>query len=295
MLLLPVAIVLAIMGALAFSMTRQGAVSVAEVDRQYDLEASRYLAEAGLRLVRWQNEKEGCTSSQAFTGVGLPGMAGTVTITELLVKSGEMTMTATATGPLGSVSSARREKIEMYDRKTLLSMTIPDADGDDIYIKVGMPKQAGTVCLEASDGAAHSLIKFGLGKLVDHSRVGTAELSLHETLAGTGMQRTLAVHRVTRDWKDDDSTWTFPWTSAGGDYQAVADAVAAINPAGGPDAGRYVWRVDSLVRSWIDGKYANFGVLFKPSNMNGTRFGSLEYGTATQRPRLKIGYYLRCA
>jgi hypothetical protein len=244
-----------------------------------------------LRLVRWQNEKEGCTSSQSFTAVGLPRMGGTVAITELLVKSGEITMTATATAPLGSVASARREKIKMYDRKTLLPMTIPESDGDDIFIRLGSVKQGGTPTMEATDNIAHPLIKYSLGKLPDHSRVATAELSLFQSTQGTGQAvRAVALHRLTRDWKDDDATWMFPWTAPGADYAAAAEASTAV--AGN---GRYAWRIDSLVRRWIAGVVPNYGVLLKPSGLNGARFDSLEQAVVNQRPSLKMQYYLRCA
>lgn len=289
MLLLPVAVALAVMGALAYTMTRQGAMSVAEVDRQYDLEAARYLAEAGLRLVKWRNEKEGCASAEAFTSLSLPGMGGTVSITELLVAGGEMTMTATARAPLGSESTAQRRKLKMYERKTLYRMTVPDADGKDIFIRSGSSAQGGTATMEATDGTAYPLIRYSLSKLESQSRVVKAELSLYESVPGsaTGM-RTLALHRLTRDWKDNDATWTFPWTSPGGDYLAAPDASAALGTNR-----RYAWRIDTLVRRWIDGGAPNFGVLLKPSGMNGARLNSLE--NASERPRLVIDYYMRCA
>jgi hypothetical protein len=291
MLLLPVAIMLAITGALAYTMTRQGAMSVAQVDRQYDLEAARYLAGAGLRLVKWQNEKESCTSAQKFTWSPLPGVAGTVTVTDLVVKSGEMTMTVVATGPLGSVSSARREKLKMYERKTLYEMTLPSTEGNDIFIKSGLPKQGGTGTLEARDGSAHPLIKFGLSKLVDHSRVARATLSVYQSApASVQSQPSLSLHPLTRDWKDDDATWTFPWAAPGGDYVA---SPAATVPIGG--IGTYSWRIDSLARAWIDGKTLNYGVLLKPYGLNGAKFESLESGSADKRPSILIHYYKRCA
>jgi hypothetical protein len=289
MLLLPVAIMLAITGALAYTMTRQGAMSVSQVDRQYDLEQARYLAEAGLRLVKWRNEKESCYSSQGFTAVALPRVKGTVSITELVVNSSDMTMTATATGPLGAVSSARRVSLRMYERKATYPLLVAATEGQDTFIRSGSPKQGTAKLLEATDGSAHPLGRFGLAKLDDNARLAKATLVmvLASSISGQS-ERSVALHTLTREWKADDATWTFPWATPGGDYNPVA--VASVKITGN---GTYSWRIDSLARSWANASVVNYGLLLKPSGLNGAQFHSLE-ASPSLKPKLVIDYYKRC-
>lgn len=291
MLLLPVAIVLAITGALAYTMTREGAMSVAGVDRQYDLEAARYLAEAGLRLAKWQNEKRGCGSEVAFDGVTLPGVAGAVRATDVAADGADIDIDVVATGPLGSVSSASRRNLQRFDRSAVQQLILAASDGDDTYIQSGSATQGSSPVLQATDNASYPLIRYSLGKVPSRSRIARAELSLYQfTSSSVQVERSISVHAVTRDWKKDDATWIFPWTSPGGDYQPALEATASIVG----NSGRYAWRIDSLVRQWWGGALVNHGVLLKPSGLNGANFYSFE-NTSSEKPRLMIDYYLRCS
>lgn len=288
MLLLPVTIAMAVIGALAYSMTREGAMGVSAIDRQYDLESARYLAEAGVRLAKWQNEKQGCSSSRKFTDVSLPGVAGTVTAANIRVKNGDIDVTVVSSTPLGAASTLQRTNLGFYDRTALRQLTIPASDGKDTFIRSGSGNQASADFLEATDNRAHPLVEFSLNDLPDDAMIASAELSMyHYDTKSVQVVRSLAAHAVTRDARYDDATWTFPWTNAGGDYDPVAAASTAI--AGN---GRYAWRIDALARRWLSKAQPNYGVLFKPLGLNEARFYSLN--NAAERPRLAVQYYARC-
>ena len=52
--LLPVTLVLAIVGTLAYVMTRDGTMNVSTIDAQYETDRMRYLAEAGVNLLKFR-------------------------------------------------------------------------------------------------------------------------------------------------------------------------------------------------------------------------------------------------
>jgi hypothetical protein len=142
----------------------------------------------------------------------------------------------------------------------------------------------------------------------------TLTMTVSQTIAGN---QTMELHRVTSDWGegssatldfrdgfgaqavDGDATWihTFRpdkrWTSAGGDFDATADATAdagststtftfASNPA-----------MIAHVQSWVDQPAANFGwIVIGNESTSGTskRLDSREGAPATLRPALTIDF-----
>lgn len=292
MLLLPVVIVLSIMGALAYGMTRQGSVGMSAVDAQYDMEVTRYLAEAGLRLAKWQNEKIGCGSTQRFANVQIPGVAGSVNIDGPIVLDHEKFMVSvTATSARGSVSSVSRDKMMFFDRARRYPMTLPASALKDTYISSLFPTSSygSSNFLEATDNKEHMLVNVSVASIPTHARVMSAGLSLY-MFNSTSVQteRKLAVHAVTRAWSDGSATWNSPWsTSPGGSIEAQPLDTVAV-----PSLGRYTWNIASLMRRWDSGALGNYGVLFKPVGLNEARFYSIN--SAVQPPRLDIEYNLRC-
>ena len=290
MLLLPVAIALAITGALAYTMTREGAISVSAVDDQYDIEVARYLAEGGVRLAKWQSEKRGCNNPARFATVALPG--GSVVANSVTVNGGEIDIVVTATSTAravargGAVNRLERKKLAFFDRKTPDRVSLDDNDGEDTFVRIGSGKQGDANYLEATDGKSHPLLKFSLG-LADNVRIVKAELSLYQYYSNSvQVERALAVHPVTRNW-NKDATWTSSFASAGGDYEANPAATVAIAANG-----RYTWQITPLVARWVVDKGRNYGVLFKPLGLNEARFYSLN--NAFQKPGLVIDYNKRC-
>lgn len=292
LLLLPVALALSIMGALAYAMTRGAADDASAVDAQYELEATRYLAEAGLRLAKWQNEKINCDSNRRFVDVRLPGVAGTVTANSITIKKEEFTATVTAKSPRGTVSTITRDKMMFYDRTQQYDTVLPDSAFKDTTISSIFPNASfGNLSwLEASDGRAHPLLSVSLSSFPSKARVTKATLWLYLNSSNSVQTvRELAVHAVTRGWTDGSATWNSPWnTSPGGSYEMQPESVTAI-------AGTnrfYRWDIGPLMRRWHSGELANFGMLFKPLGLNDTRFNSIDANN--NEPRVDVSYHLRC-
>jgi hypothetical protein len=289
-LLLPVALTLAIVGALAYTMTREGSMGVSAVDAEYDTDVARYLAEAGANLAKWQNEKRGCLSSVGFNTVNLPGgsiAAGNSDI--ILTSKGVLTANVTATSTRGAVNRLSRAW-DLHNLGSRSSVTIGSSGSSDTFIREGSTAQNGSTGLELTDGKAHALLKFAPSSIPKNGLIVKAELKLYQwDTKSTQPTRTLAVHRVTRDWSTGKATWTSPWDMAGGDYAPAPAAVSAID-----GIGTYNWRVDALVDGWASQALPNFGVLLKPGGLLEARFYSFESDINDKRPQLVIDYYPSC-
>jgi len=289
LLLLPVAIALAVMGALAYSMTRGGAADAGAVDAQYDVEATRYLAEAGLRLAKWQNEKKGCKSELRFTNVRLPGVAGAMSVSTLEVDKEKFKATVTATSDRGTVSSLSGDKMMFFDRSDEDDTTLKPKD---TYISSISPNESynNSGSLAATDGKAHILVSMPLGEIPNDARATKATLWMFLSSSNSVQTvRGLAAHAVTRGWSDGSATWNSPWnTSPGGSYDPRPETFTPIAGAGE----WYKWELGPLVRRWESGAQNNFGVLLKPTGLNGAIFNSVDAGI--RKLYVDVSYHLRC-
>lgn len=290
MLLLPVALVLAITGALAYTMTREGGMGVSAIDAEYDTEVARYLAEAGMNLAKWQNQKRGCGQPRSFDSVTLPG--GTVTARNgdiLADDDGTLRVAVAAATASGAAQRLERRAIVMHDLRSDKAITLDAAGGAiDTFIREGSGAQAQGTSLQVSDHKAHGLIRFPTSLVPRGALVTFAELKLYYAGSdSTQSPRSLALHRVTQDWSET-ATWTSPWSATpGGAYAPQAEAIAQI------EGNRlYALRIDTLVQDWVGGSLADHGLLLKPSGLLEARFASFE--AAANGPQLLVRYYPRC-
>jgi hypothetical protein len=107
---------------------------------------------------------------------------------------------------------------------------------------------------------------------------------------------TFDFHRITRSWVENQFNWENystgnAWTTIGGDFNATVVASKTINSS---DVGTYVeisgTALTQLVQDWLDGTFANHGLLIKsPTETGGPAFNttiSAKEGTNGQRPEL---------
>ena len=297
MLLLPVALMLAVVGTLTYTMTREGSMSLASVNADYETEAARYLAEGGARLAIWQNERIGCSSEIAFGKLDLPGIGSITSGTIKREGSNTMNISVSATTPARPSNPPPAEfvitgrKVMVHKRADLTTITLNGAGGNDTSIKLGVSNSlASAKELELSDGKAHALIRFSMPGDTDNAVILSAQLKLVQLYTDSTQPGSLAVHRVMRDWGAGTS-WDSPWSTPGGDYAPSATASVAV----GPELKEYGLPIEGLVQSWanktIDDKQ---GVLLKPSGMLNARFHSLDAATTSNKPKLVVRYYPRC-
>ena len=150
------------------------------------------------------------------------------------------------------------------------------------------------VIMSGGSAARRGIIQFDLSSIPVGANVSSAILSLW---TGSGLTNVnMSIHRVTRTWTEAGSTWnTYDgsnnWTTAGGDYDAAADANAT--PSSTTAGTQTNWTITSLVQEWVDGT-ANNGMIVKltteSGNTTGHLFRSSDNADAATRPKLVITY-----
>ncbi len=302
-LLLPVALTLAVVGMLAYTMTQEGSMNVSAVDAQYDIERARYLAASGVQLAKWRAAKDDCDEDDLDFDKVLEGIKffdGSIALGNVVFKTvdmggGNLTVSLVATTERGTVHALTRKE-QVVDLTEVKSATIiGPGDADTTIVKnnpAGQSAQASADTLTATAGNAYPLLLFELPADLDRASIIEADLKLTKR-NGNAMQqgRSLAVHRVTRAWSAASVSWTTPWVNEGGDYVDTATDRVVIDPLFLPYNGAYTWHIESLAQSWANYRASNHGVLLKPTNLANVQFVSFN---GANKPELVLRYYKRC-
>jgi hypothetical protein len=282
MVLLPVTLALAIVGAM----------SASAVDAQYDTERARYLAEAGVNLLKWRNEQSSCSSAQGFVSpfTGLEG--GTITSSGVSNKKSILGMTLTATTTRGTVNKVvldEKTGVALHDLSQKSEITISAQNGSDGFIRRDpVAGDTTSAYLETTDGNAHGLIKFDLGTARTGAMITEATLRLYLGSIQSTQAGTLGVHRMLRAWPLL-MNWTNGWTNPGGDFSPQPSNLYATPLAA---ATTYTTRIDGVVQGWATQPAINLGLLLKPTGLLAARFNSFE--AATNQPQIFLRYYPLC-
>lgn len=292
LLLLPVALTLALVGTLAYGLSRDGSMSVSEVDAKYDIEAARYLAQAGVTLARWRNEKLGCSSTKRFTDLTLAGVPG-ATLSASQVSLDGRYWKISVTASTGRTTRSVLDYRAMRYSRANANETAPiiPSGANDTTIKDRPGAMANVPLLETLEGKSYALINFdSLPSELNDALIVSAQLTLTHMSSNTQGPRSLGLHRVTTKW-DATASWTAPWSSPGGDY--VQKPVWTVPIDGSSTANvDYTWRIDPLVEGWVSGAIPKQGVLFKPIGPLDAKFYSLD--STSFKPKLVVRYYPRC-
>ncbi|MER7501442.1 DNRLRE domain-containing protein [Nonomuraea pusilla] len=125
--------------------------------------------------------------------------------------------------------------------------------------------------------------------------ISQATLSLWGAGA-TGTGASFTAHKLTKTF-DESATWTSPWASAGGDFDATALATVTGVTA---TPGWRQWTVTDAAKAWLADPAANKGLLVKVGNEAGTAKQSVSFlsGEADEpvlRPRLRVTYKEKAA
>lgn len=293
MVLLPVTLVLATVGALAYAMTRDGAMHVNAIDTQYQIDKARYLAEAGVNLVRWRNEQIGCGSKLGFTGTVTGVDGGTIVAKDADIqfdKKNGLAMTVTATTTAGAVNQVVRDMphaVAVYDLSKKVEVTVGAQNGGDAFIRFGSALTSGLPYLEVTDDTAHGLLKFGLPSLKAGIMISHADLTVYQASNQSTQPVSLSVHRLTTAWSFL-TTWFLGWATPGGDFAPEASATVAI-----VGNGAYSLRIDPLVQTWVSGDAPNNGMLLRGAGLNVARFSSFEANN--NQPQIFLRYFPQCS
>ncbi len=285
--LLPVVLALAVVGALAFSMTREGGMGAAAVDADYEIARVRYLAEAGVTLARWQNEQEGCGSTKRHTApVLFPG--GRVTIDRVGKADRGVSVDVTASLDPAAAGAARATLAlsrEVQMRTVKETLLVDDKSADTYIGSNGATNVDGLSELIVADGKSHALIRFKPIPEVKDSVIARAELRVElELLKLLGTTGTLTVHGIEREWEPKNVSWTAPWTTPGGDAGPALGSLTVRRDE------EIAIRVDALAQDWAAG-LPELGMLIKSEGITEARIESFESG---DEPKLFVRHYVLC-
>jgi hypothetical protein len=293
--LLSVSILLVVLGALAFAMSRQGAMAAHAVDAQYDTETARYLAEAGLNVAEWRDRQAGCKKNDGLVKPSRIDGSGTYTAS---IANGGKTLAIDAVGkaePGGAQVALSRNNVAAHTN-VASDVTLGGAAGEDTFLTAdaALVPQHGRRYLELTQAKSVALLQFDLPADLDGAVVVKAELSLRQYQSNSVLPALLvSVHRVTRDWDNNLASWIMArllagWASAGGDY--MAGNVAALAIAGN---NTYTWDITALADGWANHAFPNYGLLLLADGpLQQARFYGFQSGQTT--PALHLTYYRKC-
>jgi Tfp pilus assembly protein PilX len=330
-LLLPMALTLVAVGALAYAMTRDAGTSITRVDAAYDTEVARYLAESAVNLARWKNNQTNCSSTPATfpptdlyrynlasgnVGTTPADRVGTMTLNNISVVGNNSSSdkgniivdvrSATPTTPPVSsgattmtplpASAGIVRTVFRYNLTSVKQTTITGGGGADTYIYTGanpVPKGAAAYMELTDNGPGDQ--SYGL------LRFSLSTLPKNALVKDATLRLTLT--NVGIVWGGlptlDIYRVTTPWDPATATWalpwsKAGGDIANSRVATSFIDLGVvYDWRIDTLVAGWMDGTLANNGLLLKPNYLYKTRFSAFGSGGADD-PQLTVTYYERC-
>lgn len=292
--LIAVALMLAVIGALALAMSREGAMAAQSVEADYDAAAAHSLAEAGLNLAKWRNQRIGCRSRVDLAPTVVPGI-GSFSATVDKASSNTLDIVATGSTPSGAQASVSRIKVQTHDPARSVSKVVSANGARSTYIDASFADTplAGGTFVELTGGRSSALLKFGLSDIPADSSVTSAQLTLKQ-YQSSPLAAAVSVRRVLRSWDELSTTWNTAapgasWDRPGGDFSA--GSIATVTVGGN---GNYSWDVTTLVDGWASNLYPNNGLLLAPdAPLQQARFYSFGAGFG-QVPTLAVTYIPPC-
>ena len=291
--LFAVALMLAVIGALALTMSREGAMAAQSVEGEYDAAVAHSLAEAALNLAKWRNQRVDCKSRNDLALTTVPGLGSFSAIVDK-APSNTLTMVATASTPSGAQVSLARKNVVTHELAKTTTKAVSASGARSTYIDASFPDtpMASATYMELTAGRSRALLKFGLGDIPVDSSVTSALLTL--TVAQTSPNAGLvSIRRVLRPWDEPAVTWNTagpgPWATPGGEFSAGSAAKAMV----GTNAS-YTWDVTALVDGWAARTYPNNGLLLSPDGpLQQARFHGFGAGTGLV-PTMTVTYIPPC-
>ena len=213
---------------------------------------------------------------------------------------------------LPSATEAQVQTVDLApSRDNSLFEEVPGqtSNGAGEYLFVGVTEAMG------GNAKRRALLAFDIaGGLPAGAMVTSATLTLNMSMSIVG-ETNVTVHRLTSDWGEagsdapgqegrgtaalaGDVTWTNTffdtanWTTAGGDFVAMASATTPVAADGS-----YTWgpsaEMTADVQAWVNDPASNFGWIVLGDEVlmpTAKRFDSRENSTASNRPMLRIEF-----
>lgn len=213
-------------------------------------------------------------------GTGVPSDTGTIALRPV---SGRAQFLAVR--PSGLIEEVRSGTVVLLaEGDATLTESTPDTN-------VGTAASLDVYPWEPSS-TRRSVVRFPLGALPRGATVSSARVLLQASQT-FGVERSIALHRVTTPWDERAVTWqgtgAQPWTAPGGDIAATPSARATLTWGGTLPLAAFTVTAD--VQAMVDGTLANDGWLVKDESEDTSQaywfFSSREGGDV---PRLEVAY-----
>ena len=295
--LLPVVVGLTLIAAIAYYLTREGAMNVDINSSEIKIADARNIAEAGFRYKQQQLESLGCTGySTAFETVNIDinhsfsVKAGATGGTNLEISSD---------GIIGDTKvNVSNPNTAIYsDFSQLATFTKGNGLEDTFIDSQATIPNTGATTLKLFGGtglpAKRPLLYFDISTIPQGSTVITAKLTMTVPTAPL-IPATVGVYKLTSKWDSMTATWALTdgkfW--ANGAF-SPADYVAPATPSSNlyiSTTGQQNFDVKGLVSEWVNNPSTNHGLVLAPTtNTADIAFASNETTTSTP-PSLEVTY-----
>ncbi|GAC1412881.1 MAG: hypothetical protein NVSMB6_14770 [Burkholderiaceae bacterium] len=313
-LMITVALMLAVLGALAFVMTREGGTVASRGDLTRDGAVAAYLARAGFVQQQWSADNAGCSGYQPVSSDKLPGGTFSTTITPTSGKLVTITSTGLATlgtsaVPTGGRATRSRSNVTIHQvAMPVQAMPFYPGGGDTfVYGPNNVQAQRNfsgdDVLYVAKTTNGRALLRFDLTSIPVNSTIVKATLQLSRYRGDAYTYGTVSVHPVTTNWTYNGVTWNTPgtggsWSTPGGDF---AGYDASIPPTASVLSGEntHLWDLQpELVDRWVNqaANFPNYGVILNAETNTGdfTFVSSIGAIAAADKPILTVSYHPPC-
>ncbi len=300
--MLPVAIIIAVVGSIAYLISNQTTFNVNSVSAYSEDTYTDYVAQAGLQHALWTANKSGC-SNYAMVDTAF----GAHSYNAVFAPTDESPVNITVTGTLanGNTRSITRNNVPIYDYTSPATIILqPGSEGKDSFIEgqsshTDHNKENDNHLRINSQSTKEDriLIQFDLSTLPSTAIIESASLELNVS-NNKGLASTIEVYRITRDWTEDGVTWesyngTNDWSTAGGDYDPQLINSFLIDSVGPKTVDLSV-----ITQAWVDQSIPNYGIIMvSPSTSTNSekKIDSSDNPSTVTRPKLTINYYCECS
>ena len=250
--LLPVVLLVALLGAIAFMLNQQGSIGVQGVSGEVEAERARRVAEAGLEHAVWGLQNNAC--------------------------AGDMSMTAV---PFGADSY--NATVVAGGSTTAYSLSA-DQDSwfrsDDVTNNNGGTTSSLHLRMELGN-LEYAVIRFDLSSLPASAQINSAEAWFYIDGGKGHPEGPVTVHGTTADWTEADATWGTMATN----FDAAILGMIPPQPAAGGDWVRV--NLTAQVQAWVNGA-PNYGVMLIPQGEGTLAEYISREGAASEVPRLEV-------
>ncbi len=316
--LLPVIFTLTILAAVAYLLSREGAVNAGNVNREQQQDSALYIAQAGYQHAVWWLNRQNCTGYADIPDTSFGShsyLAEFTDITGATITAGSpVNIKVVGSYANGASYTISRNRVKIYQYPlTTVTFQLGTDSGKDATIFANyfsLSKNYGNYTQKVSHDSffkdAHELIYFDISSLPADASIISAQLVLKQDSAFLAeIDAKINVYRITQYWIEgtksgsgaaDGVTWettdgSESWEGGnGGSYDASIIASTNININ---TIVRH-WDISALVQGWHKAIYKNEGVLLKGSGLVSVTFASKENSIENDRPKLTITYACEC-